>query len=70
LIADLKFEPAGFAAPLGQKIFALRWPPAKSRTSRSASLLLDRFRTLRARGGDHLDWSAIGALAIKDSGGQ
>lgn len=33
-----------------------------------ASLLRDRFLTLMANGGEHLDWAAIGALAAKDSG--
>jgi 3-hydroxyisobutyrate dehydrogenase-like beta-hydroxyacid dehydrogenase len=33
-----------------------------------ASLLRDRFLTLMANGGENLDWSAIGALAAKDSG--
>jgi len=34
-----------------------------------ASLLHDRFLTLLARGGDKLDWSAIGQLAARDAGG-
>ena len=33
-----------------------------------ASLLHDRFLTLLARGGEALDWSAIGALAANDAG--
>jgi hypothetical protein len=33
-----------------------------------ASLLRDRFLTLLARGGEALDWSAIGQLAAHDSG--
>jgi len=33
-----------------------------------ASLLRDRFLTLLARGGEHLDWSAIGGLAATDAG--
>jgi hypothetical protein len=33
-----------------------------------ASLLRDRFLTLLARGGESLDWSAIGQLAAEDSG--
>lgn len=34
-----------------------------------ASLLRDRFLTLLATGGGHLDWSAIGALSAWESGG-
>ena len=33
-----------------------------------ASLLRDRFLTLLARGGEHLDWSAIGGLPAADAG--
>jgi hypothetical protein len=33
-----------------------------------ASLLRDRFLTLLARGGDQLDWSAIGKLPAADAG--
>ena len=70
LIADRKFEPAGFAAPLGQKDirFALTAAEELNVPLPVASLLRDRFLTLRAHGGDNLDWSAIGALAAKDAG--
>jgi hypothetical protein len=34
-----------------------------------ASLLHERFLRLLARGGDNLDWSAIGGLATLDAGG-
>jgi 3-hydroxyisobutyrate dehydrogenase-like beta-hydroxyacid dehydrogenase len=33
-----------------------------------ASLLHDRLLTLLARGGEALDWSAIGQLAARDAG--
>jgi hypothetical protein len=33
-----------------------------------ASLLRDRLLTLLARGGEQLDWSAIGGLAAADAG--
>jgi 3-hydroxyisobutyrate dehydrogenase-like beta-hydroxyacid dehydrogenase len=33
-----------------------------------ASLLHDRLLTLLARGGEALDWSAIGDLAARDAG--
>jgi 3-hydroxyisobutyrate dehydrogenase-like beta-hydroxyacid dehydrogenase len=70
LIAEGKFEPAGFAAPLGQK--DIRLVLAAGEDLRVplplASLLRDRFLTLLARGGEKLDWSAIGGLAAKDAG--
>jgi 3-hydroxyisobutyrate dehydrogenase-like beta-hydroxyacid dehydrogenase len=70
LIAGGKFEPAGFAAPLGQKDIRLTLAAAENLNVPMpvASLLRDRFLTLMANGGEKLDWSAIGALAAKDSG--
>ena len=70
LIADKKFSPAGFAAPLGQKDIRLTLAAAEELCVPLplASLLRDRFLTLMAHGGDELDWSAIGGLAAKDAG--
>ena len=70
LIADGKFEPAGFAAPLGAKDIRLTLAAAEDLRVPMplASLLRDRFLTLLAHGGDKLDWSAIGQLAAKDAG--
>ena len=70
LIADRKFLPAGFAAPLGQKDIGLVLAAAEELRVPLplASLLRDRFLTLMAHGGDELDWSAIGGLAAKDAG--
>ena len=70
LIVDGKFEPAGFAAPLGQKDIRLTLAAAEDLRVPMplASLLRDRFLTLLAHGGDKLDWSAIGQLAAKDAG--
>lgn len=70
LIADRKFEPAGFAAPLGQKDIRLALAAADDLRVPLplASLVRDRFLTLLAHGGDKLDWSAIGQLAAKDAG--
>ncbi len=70
LIAGRKFEPAGFAAPLGQKDIRLALAAAEDLRVPLplASLLRDRFLTLLATGGDKLDWSAIGALASRDAG--
>jgi 3-hydroxyisobutyrate dehydrogenase-like beta-hydroxyacid dehydrogenase len=70
LIADKKFEPAGFAAPLAHK--DIRLVLAASEALRApmplASLLQNRLLTLIARGGESLDWSAISQLAAEDSG--
>jgi 3-hydroxyisobutyrate dehydrogenase-like beta-hydroxyacid dehydrogenase len=70
LIAEGKFEPAGFAAPLGAKDIRLVLAAAEDLRVPMpvASLLRDRFLTLLAHGGDKLDWSAVGGLAARDSG--
>src|SRR6266853_837632 len=70
LLAEGKFEPAGFAAPLGQKDIRLVLAAAEDLRVPMpiASLLRDRFLALLAQGGDRLDWTAIGALAAKDAG--
>ncbi len=70
LIADRKFEPAGFAAPLGHKDIRLALAAAEELRVPLplGSLLRDRFLTLLAQGGDRLDWSAIGQLAARDAG--
>jgi 3-hydroxyisobutyrate dehydrogenase-like beta-hydroxyacid dehydrogenase len=70
LIVQRKFEPAGFAAPLGQKDIRLALAAAESLRVPMplGNLLRDRFLTLLAHGGDALDWSAIGQLAARDAG--
>lgn len=70
LISSGRFEPAAFAAPLGQKDIRLLLAAAESLgvPMPLANLLRDRFLTLMANGGEHLDWSAIGGLAAKDAG--
>jgi 3-hydroxyisobutyrate dehydrogenase-like beta-hydroxyacid dehydrogenase len=70
LIAEGKFEPAGFAAPLGFKDIRLALAAAESLRVPMplGSLLHDRFLRLLAQGGEHLDWSAIGGLAAQDAG--
>jgi len=70
LIASGRFEPAGFAAPLGQKDIRLLLAAADTLgvPMPVAGLLRDRFLTLLAHGGERLDWSAIGALAAQDAG--
>jgi 3-hydroxyisobutyrate dehydrogenase-like beta-hydroxyacid dehydrogenase len=70
LIAGGRFEPAGFAAPLGHKDIRLALAAAEDLRVPMplASLLRDRLLTLLARGGEQLDWSAIGGLAAADAG--
>jgi len=70
MIASRRFAPAGFPAPLGYKDIRLALAAAEdSRVPMPlASLLRDRFLTLFAQGGEHLDWSAIGKLAALDAG--
>jgi len=70
LIAEQKFSPAGFAAPLGAKDVRLALAAAEDLRVPLplASLLRDRFLTLLAQGGENLDWSAISTLAAKDAG--
>jgi len=70
LIAERKFQPAGFAAPLGHKDVRLLLEASQSLhvPMPVASLLNDRFHRLIAQGGEKLDWSAIGQLAAEDAG--
>ncbi|OBI53437.1 6-phosphogluconate dehydrogenase [Mycobacterium kyorinense] len=70
LIAQQEFEPAGFAATLGLKDVRLVLAAAEELAVPLplASLLRDRFLTLLANGGGHLDWSAIATLSGRDAG--
>lgn len=70
LIVERRFEPAGFAAPLGQKDIRLTLAAADALRVPLplASLIRDRFLTLLAHGGEALDWSAIGRLPALDAG--
>lgn len=70
LIAQGKFEPAAFAAPLGYKDIRLALAAAEDLRVPMplAGLLHDRFLRLLAQGGGHLDWAAIGGLAAQDAG--
>lgn len=72
IIAERKFQPPAFAAPLGAKDIRLTLAAAESLRVPMplASLLRDRFLTLLAHGGEDLDWSAIGKLAARDAGQQ
>jgi 3-hydroxyisobutyrate dehydrogenase-like beta-hydroxyacid dehydrogenase len=70
MIADRKFEPAGFAAPLGFK--DNRLVLAAAETLRAplpmANLIYNRFLTLMAHGGEKLDWAAISQGSAEDAG--
>jgi len=70
LIADKKFKPAGFSAPLGLKDarLALAAGDALRVPLPLASLVRDRFLRLLARGDEGLDWSAISQLSAEDAG--
>jgi 3-hydroxyisobutyrate dehydrogenase-like beta-hydroxyacid dehydrogenase len=70
LIVDERFQPPGFAVPLGQKDIRLVLAAAEELNVPLpiASLLRDRFLTLLANGGADLDWSAVGALAAWEAG--
>ena len=70
LIAKSKFQPAGFAAPLGFKDVRLVLAAAADLRVPMplGSLLYDRFQRLLNQGGESLDWSAIGGLAAHDAG--
>lgn len=70
IIVDKKFEPAGFAAPLGFKDNCLALAAAQDLQVPLpiASLIYNRFLALLANGGEKLDWSAISLMAAKDAG--
>ena len=70
LIADKKFQPAGFAAPLALKDVRLALAAGEQLRVPLpvGSLIRDRLLTLLARGGESLDWSAISQIAADDAG--
>jgi 3-hydroxyisobutyrate dehydrogenase-like beta-hydroxyacid dehydrogenase len=70
LIVEGKFQPAGFAAPLGHKDVRLLLAASESLhvPMPLASWVNDRFHRLIAQGGEKLDWSAISQLAAEDAG--
>ncbi|MGD9512028.1 MAG: NAD(P)-dependent oxidoreductase [Geminicoccaceae bacterium] len=70
LIAEQRYEPAGFAAPLGLKDLRLALAAAEGLEVPMplASLLRDRLLALVAQGGADQDWSAIARLAARDAG--
>src|SRR6201993_727129 len=70
LIAGERFQPPGFAVPLGQKDIRLVLAAAEEPNVPLPipSLLRDRFLTLLANGAADLDWSAVGGLAAWEAG--
>lgn len=70
LIVEQRFEPAGFALPLGQKDvrLALAAGEAGNVALPFASVLRDRFIEALAHGGADKDWSAISDLAFRHAG--
>ena len=70
LIVQGKYEPAGFALPLGLKDVRLVLQAAESQSVPMpiASVLRDRFLTAMARGNEHSDWSVLGRVAAEDAG--
>ena len=70
LIANGKFEPAGFAARLGLKDVKLVLEAGDNLEIPLpvASLLRDRFLALLASGGGELDWSALATMADREAG--
>jgi 3-hydroxyisobutyrate dehydrogenase-like beta-hydroxyacid dehydrogenase len=70
LIANERYSPPGFAAPLGAKDVGLALAAAKDLGALMplGDLLRDRFARLLQEGGESLDWSAIAKLSATDAG--
>ncbi|MGB6682874.1 MAG: NAD(P)-dependent oxidoreductase [Candidatus Acidiferrum sp.] len=70
LIVEGKYEPAGFALPLGLKDVRLVLQAAEAANVPMpiASVVRDRFITAMARGNQDKDWSVIGRVAAEDAG--
>jgi 3-hydroxyisobutyrate dehydrogenase-like beta-hydroxyacid dehydrogenase len=70
LIVEQRFQPAGFAMPLGLKDVrsVLAVAEARSVPMPVASLLRDHFISAIARGGEALDWSALARVAAENAG--
>jgi 3-hydroxyisobutyrate dehydrogenase-like beta-hydroxyacid dehydrogenase len=70
LIVEGKFEPAGFALPLGLKDVRLVLQAAEANhvAMPIASVVRDRMLTAMARGNEKSDWSVIGRVAAEDAG--
>ena len=70
LIAEQKYEPAGFKLELGLKDVrsVLAAAEARSVPMPVASVVRDHFLSAIARGGAGLDWSALAQVAAEDAG--
>jgi 3-hydroxyisobutyrate dehydrogenase-like beta-hydroxyacid dehydrogenase len=70
LVAADEEPPVGFAAPLGMKDIRLALGAAEALgvPMPFASILHERFVELIATSGDNHDWSAVGRMALRDSG--
>ena len=70
LIAEGRFKPAGFAAPLGFKDVRLALAAAESLNVPMpvGSLIHDLFLRLLNEGGAELDWAALGGMPTRDAG--
>lgn len=70
MIADEKFEPAGFALKLGLKDVRLALATAEECASPMpvASVLRDRFLSAVAQGQAEMDWSSVAMVSARGSG--
>jgi 3-hydroxyisobutyrate dehydrogenase-like beta-hydroxyacid dehydrogenase len=70
LIANERYSPPGFSAPLGAKDIGLALAAAESLGASIplGNLLRDRFARLLSEGGEALDWSALARLSADDAG--
>jgi 3-hydroxyisobutyrate dehydrogenase-like beta-hydroxyacid dehydrogenase len=67
MIAEQKFEPAGFPMKLGRKDVGLAVEAAGAAEVALGRLLAERMDAIIAAGGDELDWSALGQPLVKGS---
>jgi 3-hydroxyisobutyrate dehydrogenase-like beta-hydroxyacid dehydrogenase len=70
IIADERFDPAGFALPLGLKDVRLVLAAAEEVAAPMpvASVIRDRLLTAIAMGQERLDWSSVARVAAKNAG--
>jgi 3-hydroxyisobutyrate dehydrogenase-like beta-hydroxyacid dehydrogenase len=70
MIAEQKYSPPGFAAPLGFKDVRLTLAAGESLRVPLplAALVRERYLALLAQGGEDLDWAALGLVAARDAG--
>jgi 3-hydroxyisobutyrate dehydrogenase-like beta-hydroxyacid dehydrogenase len=70
IIVDERFDPAGFALPLGLKDVRLLLASAEEVAAPMpvASVIRDRLLTAIAMGQERLDWSSVARVAAKNAG--